>query len=374
MTRTTTRPASDATVSTTTTSAPAAAMTARPTVTKRSRIEWTDQTWNVVTGCTRVSPGCDRCYADAFLRRWDGVPGHPFTTGFAPTTHPDRLGQPLRWRTPRRVFVAALGDLFHHAVPDEFIAAVFAVMAATPQHTYQILTKRHARMCSFLRDECRCGKGHVPGVHLRSAMDWAATPRNPAYVPGLTSTYHTAPWPLPNVWLGVSVETQRWADIRVPALLDTPAALRWVSCEPLLGPLDLSLWFKRPQRSCQRCHVRGPLDWHSAHLWGNCTCPCHPPPASRPEWVVVGGESGPGARPLDPVWVRRLVDLGDVAQVPVFVKQLGSAWARSHGQTGRAGDPADWPPALRVRHYPSPRHSIDLEELLKTKNEHPGGS
>ena len=301
-----------------------------------SRIEWTDTSWNVVTGCSRVSSGCQRCYAEVFLRRWAGVAGHPFATGFVPTIHPGRLGEPLRWPRPRRVFVAALGDLFHDAVPDAFIAEVFAVMLAAHWHTFQVLTKRHARMRALL------SQGRFAELVFQLATD-----RYPADA-------RLRRWPLPNVWLGVSAETQRWADLRIPALLDTPAALRWVSCEPLLGPVDLSRWFKRVQHACDRCHVPGPLDWHSAHLWGTCPCLCHPTPPVRPDWVVVGGESGPGARPLDPAWVRQLVDLGDVAQVPVFVKQLGTAFARTQGQRGRGADPDQWPPALRVRAFPTP--------------------
>jgi len=188
-----------------------------------SSIEWTETTWNPLLGCSRVSPGCDHCYAINTATLRAGNP-HPKVSGaFAGLTErrdgrldwtgavnllPERLVQPLKWRKPRRIFVNSLSDLFHESVPDEYIARVFAVMAATPQHTYQILTKRHGRMRNLLRDECRCGGGHAPGVHFRSSMVWAATPHSDSYVPGLPQIskllFGGSGWPLPNVWLGVS--------------------------------------------------------------------------------------------------------------------------------------------------------------------------
>lgn len=267
---------------------------------ERSRIEWTDQTWNVVTGCTPVSPGCDHCYAETFLHRWHGIPGHPFTTGFAPTVHPRRLDEPLWWRTPRRVFVAALGDLFHAKVPDEFVVEVFVRMWWAPEHTFQVLTKRHRRLGSLVPRIA----DHLRHIEADLAQVDCPTP--------LT-------WPLPNVWLGVSAETQQWADIRIPALLTTPAALRWVSCEPLLGPVDLRPWLTSP----------GGVDW-----------------------VVVGGESGPGARPLDLAWLADLIDQCATTGVPVFVKQLGTAWAHQHGQRGRGDNVTTWPEWARRREFP----------------------
>ena len=210
-----------------------------------SKIEWTDATWNVVTGCTKVSPGCDNCYAETFAERWRGKAGHHFENGFDITLRPERLTIPMRWRKPRRVFVNSMSDLFHKDIPDEYIARVFAVMALTPQHTYQILTKRHGRMRSVIGGPCPCG--HQPGEHLRSAMAWAVSEANPDRIPGLPDdaehrVYHETPWPLPNVWLGVSVEDQQRAQLRIPALVETPAAVRFLSCEPLLGPVDLTEW------------------------------------------------------------------------------------------------------------------------------------
>ena len=306
-------------------------------------IEWADKTWSPLIGCDRVSEGCLGCYAisQARIRTFNPDPG--IAKAFAGTVDrindridwtgqvnqlEDRLTQPLAWRKPRKVFVNSLSDLFHKNVTDEFIARIFAVMALTPQHTYQILTKRHARMRTVLNDRCDCGNGHMPGIHFRSAMAWAVSKANPNRIPGLPDDaehrlYHDTPWPLRNVHLGVSVEDQQWANIRIPALLDTPAAVRWISAEPLIGPVDLLRWLKRPQiPACDRCTQPGPLDWHSAHLWGNCRCGCHLPKPGI-DWVVAGGESGPNARPPHPDWFRTLRDQCAAADVPYLLKQWG---------------------------------------------------
>jgi len=268
-------------------------------------IEWADAVWNPTTGCDKVSPGCDNCYALTMAKRLKGMgqakyqnDGDPRTSGpgFGLTVHEDALTIPLRWRKPRRIFVNSMSDLFHGGVPDEFIARVFAVMAATPQHTYQVLTKRHGRLRSLLsRDEFRLA---VKDEHSKLQLAGIAS-----YSPLVINV-----WPLPNVWLGVSVEDQKRADLRVPALLDTPAAVRWLSCEPLLGPVDLGRWL-------------GPVDWPAC--WDE-----HSPSAEcarciQPEWVVVGGESGPGARPMHPAWARSLRDQCQRAEVPFFFKQHG---------------------------------------------------
>ncbi|HEX3957750.1 MAG TPA: phage Gp37/Gp68 family protein [Trebonia sp.] len=327
----------------------------------KSKIEWTSgddgtpgATWNPVTGCTKVSPGCDRCYAEAFAERWRGIPGHHFENGFDVTLRPERLSQPLRWKRPRRIFVNSMSDLFHESVPDEFLHRVFAVMAMASQHTFIVLTKRHARMRSLLQDDCRCGKGHVPGIHLRSAMDWAGTSHSPTYVPGVIGhdVYHEREWPLPNVWLGVSAEDQKWADIRIPALLDTPAAVRFVSAEPLLGPIDL----------------HGLADEHGhrpkLNYWLPPGRPYFPPGepgsllsgpiATAPalDWLIAGGESGSGARPCEMDWLRLLRDQCDGAAVPFFCKQLGSTLGRELGAGPKGGDWDAWPDDLRVRQFP----------------------
>ena len=272
-----------------------------------SDIEWTDETWNPVTGCTKVSPGCAHCYAETFAERWRGVPGHPFEQGFALKLWPERLTLPLKWKKPRRIFVNSMSDLFHEDVPFEFIDRVFAVMALTPQHTYQVLTKRPERMREYLTTE-RHGmptEGHVElAKDLLSTEQW-----------GIGQFLGT--WPLPNVWLGTSTENQHWLDIRVPELLATPAAVRFLSCEPLLGSLDLKLAMTRAYESGYRGR------------W--------------PGWVIVGGESGPKARPFDLAWARSIVSQCRAAGVPVFVKQLG-ANVRSTNDAGFDGDTAtSWP-------------------------------
>lgn len=268
-------------------------------------IEWTDTTWNPTTGCDKVSPGCDHCYAMTLAKRLKGMgsakyqtDGDPRTSGpgFGLAAHPDALDLPLRWRKPRRIFVNSMSDLFHDDVPDSFVANVFSVMARTPRHTYQVLTKRHGRMRSLLR--------------------------RPSFRDNLA---HLAPWPLPNVWLGVSVEDQKRADIRIPALTETPAAVRWLSCEPLLGPVDLSPWLVDHGDTSRPWGI--PIDW-----------------------VVVGGESGPGARPMHPDWARRSRDQCTSAGVPFFFKQWGGHTPK---QGGRVLDGQTWDqyPTAAVTHH-----------------------
>jgi protein gp37 len=285
-----------------------------------SKIEWTDATWNVVTGCEKVSPGCDNCYAETFAERWRGIPGHHFETGFDVTLRPERLTLPLRWKKPRKVFVNSMSDLFHKDIPDEYIARVFAVMALTPQHTYQVLTKRHGRMRAVLRDECTCGGGHTPGTHFRSQMAWAVSKANPDRIPGLPDDaeqrINNAAWPLPNAWLGVSVEDQKRADLRIPALVDTPAAVRFLSCEPLLGPvwIDEYIW-----QACPCCDGEGHDEACAPCADGGCDFG-H---VRKLDWVIVGGESGHGARPMSPDWARSLRDQCAAAGVPYLFKQWG---------------------------------------------------
>ncbi|GAC1388064.1 MAG: phage Gp37/Gp68 family protein [Vulcanimicrobiaceae bacterium] len=217
-----------------------------------SKIEWTDRTWNPTTGCTEVSPGCDHCYAKTFAERWRGIPGHAFENGFDITLRPERLRQPLTWRKPQRVFVNSMSDLFHRNVPDGFIVDVFNAMGMAEQHIFQVLTKRPERMRRIVPEAC----------------------------------YFIGAEPYPNVWLGVSVENNdyRW---RIDMLRETPAAVRFLSCEPLIGPLDL----------------RGKLD--GIH------------------WVIVGGESGHGARPMHPEWLSNIRDACQDAGVAFFFKQNG---------------------------------------------------
>lgn len=255
----------------------------------KTTIEWTDQTWNPVTGCDKISPGCDNCYAEGIAHRFAGTAQFP--NGFGVTLRPERLGDPLKWRKPQRVFVNSMSDLFHAGIPDEFIAKVFGVMAHAEQHTFQVLTKRPGRMRSLLRsDAFRELVFKSVDVELPDVMGDG--------------------WPIPNVWLGVSAENQKWADVRIPVLLDTPAAVRFVSAEPLLGPIDMQVWLEDDPEK-------------------------YDVPAL--DWLIVGGESGPGARPMHPDWVRTLRDQCVEADVAFLFKQWGAwipngAWRRDTGR------------------------------------------
>jgi protein gp37 len=249
----------------------------------KSGIEWTDSTWSPVTGCTKVSAGCDNCYAESIAHRFAGTPAFP--NGFDVTLRPERLDQPLRWKRPRRIFVNSMSDLFHGDIPDEYIAKVFAVMALAPQHTFQILTKRHGRMRSLLNDA------------------WWFETLLPELIHRLADGRgYEVRYPLPNVWLGVSVEDQKAADLRIPALLATPAAVRFISAEPLLGPVSLG--------SLEPCdHKR------QSHIDIGCW--------RALDWVIAGGESGPNARPMHPDWARRLRDECQAAGTAFLFKQWG---------------------------------------------------
>lgn len=307
-------------------------------------IEWTrsddgsaGETWNPVTGCDRVSPGCDHCYALTLAKRLKAM-GNPkyqrdgdsrtSGPGFRASLHPDVLGLPLLWRRPRRIFVNSMSDLFHDDIPDEYIAQVFAVMAQARHHTFQLLTKRHGRMRSLL---------DADGLRLLEAT----TDEDTAEV--LTN----APWPLPNVWVGVSVEDQKWADIRIPALLDTPAAVRFLSCEPLLGSVDIDryLWLIGASTAGPWRDYAGRrrlLGGGSSGVGGMMITSI---PARDLSWIIVGAESGAGARPMDEAWAQSIVDQCRAASVPVFVKQLSAGRRANH-------DIDTFPPGLRVREYP----------------------
>lgn len=333
-----------------------------------SKIAWTDATWGPTLGCSRVSDGCSNCYAIQHAHRLAGNPNAKISAAYAGLTRqkgelgldwtgvvramPDRLDQPLRWRRPRRIFVDSMSDLFHPAVPDEFIAEVFAVMALSPQHTYQILTKRPERMqrllsCAeqrfsdseFQLQEIMSIAGHKAGIVWDSRGSDASKYWNVAGLRHLTAEQlknylakrrRFPGWPLPNVWLGTSVESQAVADERIPHLLATPAAVRFLSCEPLLGPVNLGPW-----------------------VWDE-----YPPtilarPSGHIDWVIIGGESGPRARELSEHWIEALISQCRNTKTPVFVKQLGSVWARANqARDSHGGDPAEWPAHLRVREFP----------------------
>jgi len=270
-------------------------------------IEWTNETWNPVTGCSKVSPGCAHCYAERLaLTRLAGKPGYPglpWTPENAVANvvlHPDRLDLPLSWRKPRRVFVNSMSDLFHERVTDWYARRVFGVMAAASHHTFQVLTKRPERMRDWMND----------GGGGRSEPSWdqgdAVYSEFVQHLPEAERDFVEMPWPLPNVWLGTSIENDRFVG-RADALRETPAAVRFISAEPLLGPLP------------------------SLDLTGI-------------DWLIIGGESGPGHRPMDSAWVRELVEQADAGGVSVFVKQASGP---------RAGKQGDLPGDLWARkEYP----------------------
>jgi protein gp37 len=251
----------------------------------KTGIQWTDATWNPVTGCSKVSPGCANCYAETMaLTRLTGKPGYPglpWTPENAAENvvlRPDRLDQPLRWRQPRRVFVNSMSDLFHEQVPDEYIGRVWLTMMKARRHTFQVLTKRPERMRDYLIDD-----------------DWQTARRLGPAGPGKA-------WVAPNVWLGTSIENDRWTS-RADHLRETPAAVRFLSAEPLLGPLP------------------------SLDLTGI-------------DWLIVGGESGAKHRPIDPDWVRDLRDRAVAAGVAFFFKQWGGRTPKARGRLldGRTWD------------------------------------
>lgn len=314
-----------------------------------TKIEWTDRVWNPVTGCTKVSPGCDNCYAENIARRFAGSKAFP--QGFDVVLHEDRVQAPFRWKKPARVFVNSMSDLFHDAVPDLFITQVFDVMEAKPnqRHTFQILTKRHARMRSFMQARQKAKQEYAakfddcPTEAMRNS-------------PAARAARARAARPPANIWLGVSVEDQRWADIRIPALIDTPAAVRFVSCEPLLGPVDLGRWL-RPVPDCGHVTPEDGTCGHPAaatpecHRWADCPARQRPEDWRGLDWVIAGGESGPRARPMHPDWARQMRDACDVAGVPFFFKQWGEyLCARVEDAPAFAGGRAYRHPLHDVRH------------------------
>lgn len=291
-----------------------------------TKIEWAETTWNPTTGCDRISPGCDHCYALTLAKRLKAMgsakyqaDGDPRTSGlgFAVTVHQDALWEPLRWRKPRLVFVNSMSDIGHARVPREAIVRIWAAMALTRRHTFQVLTKRPKRLAALLSDTTFAREvseqasqvsrlSPLAGLGTADRMDDWTQVDNGAAVP---------PWPLPNVWIGTSIESDDYT-WRADFLRRTPAAVRFLSLEPLLGPL--------PSLSLDGIH-----------------------------WLIVGGESGDGARPMNAVWARSLVDQGAEWKVPVFVKQLGSVLGREVGAGPKGGDWDMWPEDLRVREFPA---------------------
>jgi protein gp37 len=297
----------------------------------KSHIEWTESTWNPVTGCTKVSQGCKHCYAKH--QAWPRLKASPQTVYFGREfedvqCHPQRLDQPLRWTKPRRIFVNSMSDLFHEAVPESFIDSVWAVMALAPHHTYQILTKRPERMRNYLTHPERYQR-------VLRAADPFRQMRPKLGGIGISDPASPAWWR--QVWLGVSVEDQATADERIPLLLDTPAAVRWISAEPLLGPIRL----RRPDFSDGP--PGGPLGHGPGWIGPDDGSAARGPTL---DWVVVGGESGPGARPCHPDWARSLRDQCQAAAVPFFFKQGSAAnWPRHKSFES-------FPSDLQIREYP----------------------
>lgn len=305
---------------------------------EKTKIGWTrgddgrpGATWNPVTGCSQVSPGCDLCYAKTFAERFEGTSGHYFESGFDVVLRPQRLDMPLRWRRPRRIFVNSMSDLFHDQVPATYIARVFAVMALAPRHSFQVLTKRHGRMHSLLTSRDVTGRGQTFESMVRNA---AHNMRNNARCLEWPRA-HDLVWPLNNVCLVVSAENQKWADIRIPYLLDTPAAIRGVSLEPLLSAVQLTRLYVERQGL--------PMYWINALTGRNADMgrPC--PDVASLDWVIVGGESGADARPMKLQWARSLRDQCQAAGTAFFFKQGGTVLARQWGHPGKGDDPAHWP-------------------------------
>lgn len=309
----------------------------------KTGIEWTDATWNPIAGCTIVSPGCTNCYAMQMAARIErmqaalGKPTHyagltqhskagPVWNGKVVEAPTDILTIPFRWKRPRRVFTNSMSDLFHRGVGRGTIARIFTVMALTPRHTYQVLTKRAERMAEeidWLGSED--GQHAMRRVALDLEVHETAVPRC---------------WPLPNVWLGVSTENQAQADERIPWLIGTPAARRFVSAEPLLGPIDLLpyLFIYTHEDTARLADEsddveKNPLPWRD---------PATTPPedicSPRLDWVIVGGESGKDARPMHPDWVRQVRTHCEQAEVPLFFKQWGEWAPRTVEPGGRLGD------------------------------------
>ncbi|TGQ95374.1 phage Gp37/Gp68 family protein [Mesorhizobium sp. M8A.F.Ca.ET.208.01.1.1] len=315
----------------------------------KSSIEWTDATWNPIVGCSVLSPGCTHCYAMKMAARIEAmgsakqyagttkkVNGNTVWTGKLALAPEHILTQPLRWARPRRIFVNSMGDLFHEDVPDEWIDRVFAVMALAPQHTFQVLTKRARRMREYMT---RWPDGAARIHHVKIAAidmffrskierkhwstsddDYQVVNKRISAALGMVGnwTTYTLRWPLPNVWLGVSAERQQEADLRIPDLLATPAAIRFVSAEPLLGPIDFTSictghYFIDALRGLK--YHDAPDGVHGA------TEQC-----AKLDQIIVGGESGPDARPMYPQWPRWIRNDCSAAGTPFFFKQWG-AWA-----------------------------------------------
>lgn len=325
-------------------------------------IQWTDATWNPIRGCSRVSDGCRHCYAEVVAARFSGR-GQPYEGLARRTSNGEarwtgkimfvekHLLDPIRWQEPKRIFVNSMSDLFHKGVTDQQLDTIFAVMVLASRHTFQVLTKRPERQREYIRDPQRTMLVNLEIRRILASLGGNAKRLDARCVDE---------WPPQNFWPGVSVENQKAADERIPILLDTPGSVRFLSCEPLLGPVNLQSAIR-----CPRCEDYGEL----------CTCRSVFDGLS---WVIVGGESGSHARPCNVQWIRRIVDQCRAASVAVFVKQLGAKPGftlddeERRGNTmpsyhhfdsdaglyikkmneGHGSDPSEWPTELRVRDFP----------------------
>lgn len=319
-------------------------------------------TWNPTTGCTRVSPGCDHCYAFALhdqryvaKRAGKAVSGKQYDLPFSRVQLlEERLTVPLRKRTPTAYFVDSMADLFHEDVPDVYLDRVFGVMAAAYWHVFMVLTKRPERMREYLTRRPRDNSERAAMYDNAAAAHFRVDCRKAEYEQVRVidrqdeqgaAMGDPCDWPLRNVWLGVSAEDQQRFDERWAQLEETPAAVRFVSAEPLLGPIDMAMPHEIPGTggswSCAR------------HFPVACECLFR---RHTPDWIIVGGESGKGARPFHLDWARSLRDQCAAAGVPLFVKQLG---ARPHSPAplrlrhSHGGDPEEWPSDLRIRQFPA---------------------
>lgn len=319
-----------------------------------SNIQWTDATWSPVTGCTRVSPGCKLCYAEKLTAtrlkhnpKYAGLAvinsaGEARWTGKV-RLHEDELTVPLHWRKPRRIFVCSMSDLFHEDVPDAFIDEVFEIVARCPRHTFQVLTKRPARMSEYLR----AAHAMIPRRSMGHSMIW------------------------PNLWLGTSVEDQERADERIPHLVRCPAVVRFLSCEPLLGPVELTRVTLDEATDSRFNALTGRHDWNGRYV-------------GSVDWVIVGGESGPHARPFNVDWARSIIAQCKAAGVSCFMKQIGSHptttdnvadWRRGWPEGScvdlkgnrvllrdkKGGSMDEWPIDLRVRELPTQTPAVAVE-------------
>lgn len=309
----------------------------------KTGIAWADATINPCAGCSPVSPACDHCYAARMAHRLAAnIKIPPYFAGLTDDAgkwtgkvnlHPHLMKQVLRWQKPRKIFVGSMTDLFHEAVPDEFLDQVFAYMALAPQHTFLLLTKRPERMRAFF-ERCKAANWN----NVRDAI-------NHPSLCGQGDRKGSLETPLPNVWLGVTIENQAMADARVPILLETPAAKRFVSIEPMLGEIALDDVDEK--------------NWLNPECWGDCACDSlfgFDPGCRRNggdgnltrklDWVICGGETGPGARPMHPDWIRSLRDQCGAAGVPFFFKQWGE-WlpVDQDGAPGPAAKECSLPPS-----------------------------